>query len=173
MNPLGAVVKALRQAQGVSQVQLAEATGISQTYLSDVEGGKVRLPNVHHRRRLAGVLGTSNVELLLASGEVDEEELIAWARQGGFVREDSIGGEGILRRLAAELAVEDPESARVGLARQIPVMTRQEARFLWETFERLPTEAQAKRQELTPEDYRRWLAIQDTKERVKEVREEL
>ncbi len=161
MVTLAALVKTLRQARGLSQAQLGTKAGIGQTYLSDIEKGKTKLPSVEHRRRLATTLGTTNIELLMAAGEVGEEELIAWARQGGFVRHDSSDGESKVPRLAAELAMEDAESPRVGLALQIPFMTRQEAAFLTQMFMHLPTEAHAKRRTMTPQEYRQWRDLQD------------
>ncbi len=173
MSSIGAVVKALRQGRGMSQVEVAAATGTSQTYLSDVEGGKVRLPSVEHRRRLADVLGTSNVELLVAAEEVNGEELAAWARQAGFVPPEPEDAADPRLGLSAELAAEDLASPRVRLALLIPSMTRREAAFLRDTFKLLPTEAHAKRHTLTGDAYRRWRDHRDREEMAEEVREVL
>ncbi|MDP9358547.1 MAG: helix-turn-helix domain-containing protein [Chloroflexota bacterium] len=163
MSTLGVLVKSLRMARGLSQADVADQVGIVQTYVSDIEAGKRKLPTIHHRRRLAAALGTGNVDLLLAAGEVEEAELAAWAREQGFVRPGLVGDEASLIGVIGDLAMEDPDSPRVGLARRIPDMTRQEAAYVTEMFERLPTEAQAKRRTLTPQEYRRWRDHQDVK----------
>ena len=178
MATLAALVKTLRQSRGLSQAQLGTEAHIGQTYLSDIEKGKTKLPSVDHRRRLAAALGTSNIELLLAAGEVNEGDLITWARQGGFVRQVPSEDEEELTQLARELALEGAQSARLGLAMLIPSMTLREAIYITKMFDQLPNEGQAKRRELkcrelTREDYRRWRDIQDIQERTRLVKEEL
>lgn len=173
MTTLADHVRALRHSRRMSQAQLSSATDVPQTSISNIEGGKTRLPSVDHRRRLATALGTSNVELLLAAKEVDEEELAAWARQSGFARQDPRKDDGELSKLAAELAMEDPESPRVALALQIPLMIFVEADFLTNTFNLLPTDAQVARKELPPEEYRAWRDTRDTEDRNAKVKKEL
>ena len=72
---LGAFVRARRQRLGLTTVALADLAGISQPYLSNIERGKNRLPSEAVRRRLAAVLGTTNLEMLVAAGEVTQEDL--------------------------------------------------------------------------------------------------
>lgn len=59
---LGRAVRALREAQGMSQVQLAEATGFMQSWISHVEHGR-RNPSWSNVVRLAEGLGVSVGEL--------------------------------------------------------------------------------------------------------------
>ncbi|WNM23685.1 XRE family transcriptional regulator [Demequina capsici] len=63
---LGAHVRELRRARGLTLVQLAEATGLSHPFLSQVERGLANfsLPSL---RRIAVALETSPVELMAAS----------------------------------------------------------------------------------------------------------
>ena len=62
---LGAFVRSRRQRLGLTTVALADLAGISQPYLSNIERGKNRLPSEAVRRRLAAVLGTTNLEMLV------------------------------------------------------------------------------------------------------------
>lgn len=72
---IGALLRERRLALGLSQVELARRVGISQTYLSNMERGRIQLPDVEVRRRLAEALRMSHVELLVAAGELDAHEL--------------------------------------------------------------------------------------------------
>jgi transcriptional regulator with XRE-family HTH domain len=64
---LGRAVRAIRDEKGISQVQLAEATGFRQSWLSDVEHGR-RNPSWSNVVRLATGLGLS-VSALAAKAE--------------------------------------------------------------------------------------------------------
>lgn len=55
---LGEAVRAIREERGLSQVQLAEATGFIQAWISHVERGR-RNPSWSNVVRLAGGLGVS------------------------------------------------------------------------------------------------------------------
>jgi transcriptional regulator with XRE-family HTH domain len=72
---IGSLVRERRLGLGLSQVELARRVGISQTYLSNMERGRVQLPDVDVRRRRAEALCMSHVELLVAAGELDAHEL--------------------------------------------------------------------------------------------------
>lgn len=72
---IGLLVKERRDALGLSQVELARRVEISQTYLSNMERGRVQLPDVAVRRRLAEALRMSHIDLLVAAGELDAHEL--------------------------------------------------------------------------------------------------
>ena len=60
MNEL---IKAYREAKGWTQTKLAKESGVSQTYISELEAGKY-LPNLSILRKLAFALGISISELL-------------------------------------------------------------------------------------------------------------
>lgn len=56
-------------------IDLANAAGLKAPYVSDVERGKIALPNADIRRRLAKALGVSHLDLLVAAGEITPQEL--------------------------------------------------------------------------------------------------
>lgn len=72
---IGVLLRERRLVLELSQVELARRVGISQTYLSNMERGRVQLPDVAVRRRLAEELRMSHVEMLVAAGELDAHEL--------------------------------------------------------------------------------------------------
>ncbi|WZH37877.1 MAG: helix-turn-helix domain-containing protein [Microbacterium enclense] len=63
---LGARVRGLRKARGLTLTQLAEAAALSHPFLSQLERGLAR-PSMASLERLARALGTSRVELIAAS----------------------------------------------------------------------------------------------------------
>lgn len=60
---VGRNVRAVRQAKGMTQEQLAEQSGFSQQYISDRERGR-RNPTIVSLYELAQALGSTPVELL-------------------------------------------------------------------------------------------------------------
>ena len=72
---LGTLVRTRRLAMGMTAVRLAEAAGTTSPNISQIESGKTRLPSVEMRRRLAHVLGLTNVDFLVAAGEVTRDEV--------------------------------------------------------------------------------------------------
>ena len=59
---VGRTVKALRDAEGLSQEELADAAGLHRTYVSGVERG-VRNPTIQIIAKLAKALGVEPAEL--------------------------------------------------------------------------------------------------------------
>ena len=60
---VGRNVRAVRQARGMTQEQLAEASGFSQQYISDLERGR-RNPTIVSLYELAVALRSTPIELL-------------------------------------------------------------------------------------------------------------
>ena len=60
---VGRNVRAVRQARGMTQEQLAETSGFSQQYISDLERGR-RNPTIVSLYELAQALKSTPVELL-------------------------------------------------------------------------------------------------------------
>jgi len=61
---LGRMLKTLREAQGLTQAQLAKKTRLTEAYISMIETGKRKAPSLPVLRRLAKVLGVPVTELL-------------------------------------------------------------------------------------------------------------
>jgi transcriptional regulator with XRE-family HTH domain len=60
---VGGNVRTIRQAKGMTQEQLAEQSGFSQQYISDLERGR-RNPTVVTLYELAQALGSTPVDLI-------------------------------------------------------------------------------------------------------------
>ena len=63
---LGSSIRAARRAEGLTLTQLAEKTGLSQSFLSQAENGNV-MPSVINLHRVGQALGTTAHELLESS----------------------------------------------------------------------------------------------------------
>jgi transcriptional regulator with XRE-family HTH domain len=74
---LGQLIREWRERSGMSLAQAAALVGIGRGHLSQFETGKIGLPQTDVRRRLAQVLGISHIELLIAAGELSEDEVTA------------------------------------------------------------------------------------------------
>lgn len=81
-NALGPVLRRRREGLGLSMRQAAEALGITHGYLSQLETGKITLPNADVRRRLAGWIGVSHLDLLVLIGEIREDEITEAGKSG-------------------------------------------------------------------------------------------
>jgi len=79
---LGAALRRQREETGLNIRKAAELLGISITYLSQLETGKVGLPSADVRRRLAQWLGVSHLDVLVMTGEITEEEVSATGKVG-------------------------------------------------------------------------------------------
>lgn len=65
---LGATLRARRAAAGLTLQEVAEATGVSRSFLSQVERG-LASPSIASLRRIADALGTPMAALFVAGGE--------------------------------------------------------------------------------------------------------
>lgn len=70
---LGAAIRALRHERAMTLVQVAEASGLSHPFLSQLEHGRAR-PSMRSLFRIAGALGTTQQALLAAAHEDTEAE---------------------------------------------------------------------------------------------------
>jgi transcriptional regulator with XRE-family HTH domain len=105
---LGGFVRRRRVELGLTQEVVADAAGIGRSHLSQIESGKIGLPNAGIRRHLATVLQVRHVDLLVAAGELDDDEV----REG----RQPLASE--LDRLAERLADED-RAALLAVARRL------------------------------------------------------
>src|SRR5688500_11921514 len=70
---LGEWVRATRKELGISQRALADAAGLSRSYLCDIERGRGTQPSVTTMDKLAEALGASRSDLLRAAGVIEED----------------------------------------------------------------------------------------------------
>lgn len=68
---LGAWVRKARQAQGLSQRALADQSGLSRSYVCDIERGRGAEPSLATLDKLSVALGTSRSDLMQAAGLID------------------------------------------------------------------------------------------------------
>lgn len=100
---IGGFVRRVRADQGLSQTALAELASVSKGYLSTLEANKIGLPAPDVRRRLARALGVSHLDLLVAAGEISEDEI------------GQVGAVGVVERDADPVADE-----LITLVRSVP-----------------------------------------------------
>lgn len=68
---LGKWIRRTRAEQGLSQRALADRSGLSRSYVCDIERGRGAQPSVTTLDKLAAALGLSRADLLQASGLID------------------------------------------------------------------------------------------------------
>ena len=74
-NGLGAYIRDWRERQGLTLTRAAAEVGVGKGYLSQLETGKIGLPNADVRRRIAEMLGITHVQFLIIAGELREDEV--------------------------------------------------------------------------------------------------
>jgi transcriptional regulator with XRE-family HTH domain len=70
-SPLGTWIRQTRIEQGMSQRELASRSGLSRSYVCDIERGRGVHPSVDTLDKLAAALGQARVDLLKASGVIE------------------------------------------------------------------------------------------------------
>jgi len=91
MSPtLSEMVKAHLADKHTSQAELARELGVSSSYMSQIVKGRITWPIAETRRRLATTLGVSHLDIVIAAGEITEDEVVA-AGMVGVVEEDPDG----------------------------------------------------------------------------------
>lgn len=81
MRTLASYITERREALGLNQTELAKRSGVPRTTVNRIETGTTKLPEANVRRLIAKGLGVSHLDLLVAAGELSEEE--AGLRHGG------------------------------------------------------------------------------------------
>lgn len=74
MRTLSSYVAERRQALGLNQTELAERSGVPRTTVNRIETGITKLPDASIRRALSKGLGVCHLDILIAAGEITEEE---------------------------------------------------------------------------------------------------
>jgi transcriptional regulator with XRE-family HTH domain len=72
---LGPYLVRLREGRGWSITDAAAHIGMSKSHLSQLEKGKIGLPNAALRRQIANAYSIRHVDILVAAGELDADEL--------------------------------------------------------------------------------------------------
>jgi transcriptional regulator with XRE-family HTH domain len=88
---LGRAIRTRRRALGLTLLQLAAATELSQPFLSQLELGRTR-PSMRSLYRIAEALGTSQQALLAAAGDSGAVEVSAGAGPGARLLHHEEGG---------------------------------------------------------------------------------
>jgi transcriptional regulator with XRE-family HTH domain len=70
---LGDWIRVTRKELGISQRALADAAGLSRSYLCDIERGRGTQPSVATMDKLAEALGASRADLLRAAGVIEAD----------------------------------------------------------------------------------------------------
>ncbi len=96
---MGEYIKRRRAEMGVNQTALAAESGLTKSHLSSIEAGKIAFPNADIRRRLAKALGVSHLKLLVAAGEITEEEIGTAGAVGVIERDPADHREVLIERL--------------------------------------------------------------------------
>lgn len=78
---LGAHIRSLRHSRGLTLVRLAEATGLSHPFLSQLERGLAQ-PSLSSLRRIALALETSPIELIAAADPPEDGDRVEVHRSG-------------------------------------------------------------------------------------------
>ncbi len=108
---LGEWIRAVRIEQGISQRALADRSGLSRSYVCDIERGRGAEPSMTTLDKLASALGSTRAELMTASGLIDKgakgRETDDERRLLAIFRDLSDGGQETAMRFVRFLQVEE------------------------------------------------------------------
>ncbi|HEX3815266.1 MAG TPA: XRE family transcriptional regulator [Mycobacteriales bacterium] len=118
---MGEAIRGLRHAHGLTLVQLAERTGLSHSFLSQIERG-LAAPSMKSLFGIASALGTTQDRLMVtAANPAGGGPAVALLRAGDGIRlsssDDALPNGSLARQLIAEPGVYYPTEF-VGLSRQ-------------------------------------------------------
>lgn len=80
-------VKRLRESKGLTKTRLAELSGVSQSYISDIEAGKKK-PTVETLAKICSALGISLPDFLADEYKVDPDALYLSSLMKGMSEEE-------------------------------------------------------------------------------------
>lgn len=107
---LGDWVRATRTTQGMSQRALADRSGLSRSYLCDIERGRGAQPSVATLDKLANALGASRADLLRVAGILESSGRLSDERERRFLavfRDLGTGAQDTVERFARFLHAEE------------------------------------------------------------------
>jgi transcriptional regulator with XRE-family HTH domain len=96
---LGDYLKEKREASGLNQTELSKRAGVPRETVNRIENDKTQLPFADTRRRLAKALGVSHLQLLIAAGEITEQEIAATGAVGVIERDPNDRRERLIQRI--------------------------------------------------------------------------
>lgn len=98
---LAAYIKERRERLGLKPGELARAIDKDASYISVLEGGKIKMPFPDVRRRLAVALGVSHLDILIAAGEITPDEVEAAGVTG--VKPDQAPGSEAMHQMIDQI----------------------------------------------------------------------
>jgi transcriptional regulator with XRE-family HTH domain len=107
---LGDWVRTTRTTQGISQRALADRSGLSRSYLCDIERGRGAQPSVATLDKLANALGASRADLLRVAGILETSGRLSDERERRFLtvfRDLGPGAQDAVERFARFLHAEE------------------------------------------------------------------
>jgi transcriptional regulator with XRE-family HTH domain len=107
---LGDWVRTTRASQGISQRALADRSGLSRSYLCDIERGRGAQPSVATLDKLANALGASRADLLRIAGILEPTGRLIDERERRFLtvfRDLGVGAQDAVERFARFLHAEE------------------------------------------------------------------
>jgi transcriptional regulator with XRE-family HTH domain len=107
---LGDWVRTVRTSQGISQRALADRSGLSRSYLCDIERGRGAQPSVATLDKLASALGASRADLLRVAGILEPSGRLSDERERRFLtvfRDLGVGAQDAVERFARFLHAEE------------------------------------------------------------------
>lgn len=118
IRTLGPYVEERRLALGLNQTELAAKCDLPRTTINRIESGITKVPSPDFRRRLAKGLGVSHLDILVASGEIEPEE-VQQAGAEGVVDEDAESPKGHIRAIVEGLEWTEEAALQAGDILQI------------------------------------------------------
>ncbi|MBA2468385.1 MAG: helix-turn-helix transcriptional regulator [Chloroflexia bacterium] len=116
---LGIWIRATRLEQGLSQRELASRSGLSRSYVCDIERGRGAHPSVDTLDKLAAALGFARIDLLKASGVIEQgppqRESDEERRMLSVFRDLSDGGRLSIMRFARFIHADEHHWVQSGL----------------------------------------------------------
>lgn len=118
---LGTYVRELRKARGLTQEVLAEEANLEQTWISQVERGKILEPSPNYMRRLAGGLAVPVRDLYEAAGIIEEHDDTEETSRLAEVRYLSEIGRSVLQVVERQAAAQN-EGRHATATRRLPIV---------------------------------------------------
>ncbi|WP_158289463.1 helix-turn-helix domain-containing protein [Paenibacillus flagellatus] len=88
IDEFGSYLRSLREKKGLTLSKIAQLSGVSHPYLSQIENGKVKgVPSPEILKKLAEPLGVSHAELMVEAGHFTFADYLAEEDEEGYDKE--------------------------------------------------------------------------------------